>query len=211
MSHPKTYPIQIWFLDDDLQRSAEFQTNKTLLKSIDGCFQALVCARLYFIGIRTKTFYKHYFSKENSLETKERFFPCWPLKKNPSFQAYTSKTSKWTRMCLEHYEYVRHYLRALLDEYQFRFNKDHGLSKFLDWLDFDAPSLDIPRANLKAVSIPWKCLNPRWRRKTLVDGYRLQFVHSFEDDDPFKAYAGSCRDIPDFVSKHFKLGASQWM
>lgn len=211
MGHPKAYPIQIWFLDDNLEKSSQFQTNETLLKSIDGCFKALVCARLYFIGIRSKTFYKHYFSKDNLHETKERFFPRWPLKKNPTFQTYTSRVSKWTRMCKEHYDYIKEYLRALLDEYQIRFNKEHGLSKFIVWLDEDAPSLNIPPANISSISIPWKCLNPRWRRKRLVDGYRQQLVHSFEDDDPFKAYAGSCRDIPDFVSQHFRLDARQWM
>ena len=209
--HQKTYPIQIWFLDDDLQKSAEYQTNKTLMKSIDGCFQALVAARLYFIGIRTKTFFKHYFSKEKAKETMEQFFPLWPLKRRPSFQNYTSKTSKWTRMCLEHYEYVKRYLGILLDEYQYRFQKEHGLGKFLEWLDLDAPKLAIPEAHLAKISIPWKCLNPRWRRKVLVDGYRQQLVHSFEDDDAFKAYQGSCRDIPDFVDKHFKLSQEQWL
>lgn len=211
MSHPKLYPIQIWFLDDDLQKSAEYQTNKTLMKSIDGCYQALVAARLYFIGIRSKTFFKHYFSKVCLKETMDRFFPLWPLKRLPSFQNYSSKTSKWTRMCLEHYEYVRMYLRDLLDEYQFRFKKEHGLAKFLEWMSTDAPPLEIPEAHLTKISIPWKCLNPKWRRKILVDGYRQQFVHSFEDDDAFKAYQGSCRDIPDFVDKHFMLSQEQWL
>ena len=75
-------------------------------------------------------------------------------------------------MCKEHYDYVKEYLRALLDEYQIRFNKEHGLSKFIAWLDEDAPSLNIASANISSISIPWKCLNPRWRRKNLVDGYR---------------------------------------
>lgn len=114
-------------------------------------------------------------------------------------------------MCLEHYEYVRMYLRDLLDEYQFRFKKEHGLAKFLEWMSTDAPPLEIPEAHLTKISIPWKCLNPRWRRKILVDGYRQQFVHSFEDDDAFKAYQGSCRDIPDFVDKHFMLSQEQWL
>lgn len=75
-------------------------------------------------------------------------------------------------MCREHYDYVKSCLRHLLDEYQFRFKKEHGLAKFLDWLEIDAPQLDIPEAHLSKISIPWKCLNPRWRRKILVDGYR---------------------------------------
>lgn len=114
-------------------------------------------------------------------------------------------------MCLEHYTYTKRCFSYLLDEYQYRFKREHGLAKFLEWLDVDAPKLDIPEAHLAKISIPWKCLNPRWRRKILVDGYRQQLVHSFEDDDAFKAYAGSPRDIPEFVRGHFKLDAQQWL
>lgn len=205
MKRPKTYPIQIWFLDADLQKSAEYMTNKALVASADGCFHALVSARLYFIGIRTKTFYKHYFSKDMWPETKDRFFPLWPLKNKPTFMSYTSKASKWCRMCLEHYEYVKKYLDALLSEYEFRFGKQHGLTKFLEWEEVDAPKLSIPNGNIKKICLPWKCLDPRWRRKDIIEGYRLQFMSSFEDDDAFKAYNGSRRDMPDFVVKHFKL------
>ena len=205
MKRPKTYPIQIWFLDSDLQKSAECMTNKALVASADGCFHALVSARLYFIGIRTKAFYKHYFSKDAWPETRDRFFPLWPLKKSPSFMSYTTKASKWCWMCLEHYEYVKEYLRVLLGEYEFRFGKQHGLAKYLEWEEIDAPKLSIPRGNIKKLCLPWKCLDPRWRRKDIIEGYRLQFVNSFEDDDAFKAYNGSKRDMPDFVVKHFKL------
>ena len=108
-------------------------------------------------------------------------------------------------LCLEHYEYVKKYLDILLSEYEFRFGKQHGLTKFLEWEEVDAPKLSIPNGNIKKICLPWKCLDPRWRRKDIIEGYRLQFMSSFEDDDAFKAYNGSRRDMPDFVVKHFKL------
>ena len=205
MKRPKTYPIQIWFLDNDLQKSAEYMSNKALVTSADGCFHALVSARLYFVGVRTKTFYKHYFSKDKWPETKDRFFPMWPLRNKPSFMSYASKASKWCRMCAEHYSYVKKYLDVLLSEYEFRFGKQHGLAKYLEWEEIDAPKLSIPSGNIKKICLPWKCLDPKWRRKDIIEGYRLQFVSSFEDDDVFKAYNGSKRDMPEFVIRHFKL------
>ena len=38
----KNFVVHIWFLDADLQKSASFLTNKTLLKSIDGCIGVLI-------------------------------------------------------------------------------------------------------------------------------------------------------------------------
>ena len=204
----KNYSIQIWFLDNDMHQSARFLTNKTLLSTIDGCLHALTCARLYYIGIRTKAFYKHFFSKDNINETKDRFFPLWPLKKNPSMMTYSSHASKWCRKCKEHYDYVKRYLDVLLLEYEFRFSKQHGLVKYAEWEEVDAPKLCIPAANINDIVFPWKCLDPKWRRKDIVDGYRLQFMNSFEDDDVYKAYANSRRDIPDFAVKYFKLDLS---
>ena len=204
----KNYSVQIWFLDNDINQSAQYLTNKTLLSSIDGCFHALSCARLYYIGIRSKTFYKHFFSKDNAAETKDRFFPLWPLKQNPSMMTYNSHTSKWCRKCKEHYDYVKRYLETLLLEYEFRFNKQHGLAKYVEWEDIDAPKLIIPNANITNITLPWKCLDPKWRRKNIIDGYRLKFMNSFEDDDVYKAYACSKRDIPEFVVKYFKLDIS---
>lgn len=93
----------------------------------------------------------------------------------PSFRSYNTKLSKWCRMCNEHYSYVVNFLSCLLVEYEFRFKKMHGLSKFLEW-EFANP-INIPSANLKTIVFPWKLLNPRFRRKDIVDGYRLQFMN----------------------------------
>lgn len=200
----RRYPIQIMFLDEDLIKSAQYQTNKTLVKSISGCMQAIVAARFYFIGIRNKKFYNYYFDKVRKDETMDKFFPFWPLQQKPSFNQYLSKESKWTRKCSEHYEYVKRYMSILLDEYLYRFNKEHGLAKFAEWLDFDAPKMNIPTGKLSKITLPWKVINIKYRRKNILDSYRLQFMNSF-DKKPIDEFMKTKRDIPDFVLKHFKL------
>lgn len=159
---------------------------------------ALNAARFYFIGIRSPKFYKYYFSKEHKQETIDKFFPLWPLRQKPLFNQYKSKTSKWTRQCSEHYEYVKAYLSILLNEYEFRYKKPHGLTKFLEWLEVDAPKLDIPKGNLKKITVPWKNINPYYRRKDIYESYRAQYKHVMKNDgiqiDSFKN-----RDIPEFL------------
>ena len=204
MKHRK-WPICIWFLDKDLQKSASFLTDRLLMKSIDGCLGALLSSYFYIIGIRSKKFYDYFFSKEHVDETMCRFFPNWPLKKKPSFSAYRRKESKWCRMCYENWAYAKCYLKHLLDESEWRTGTVNESAKVLDWIEYDMPSISLPSANLNEVYLPWKSIEPRFRRVDVIEGYRLQFMSTFEDNDPFKAYGACKRDIPDFVLQHFNL------
>lgn len=205
MKHKK-WPIYIWFLDKDLPKSAEYLTDKALLRSIDGCIGALVSTYFYMIGIRTKKFYDYFFAKERVQETMDRFFPNWPLSKKPSFAAYSRRESKWCKMCFENWSYAREYLEALLDEAAYRDGSEHASASFLPWLDLDMPHIDLPKARIDEVVLPWKAIEPRFRRVDVIEGYRLQFMSTFEDGDPFKAYGSCRRDIPQFVVEHFNLG-----
>ena len=205
--HHKQYPIQIWFLSEDLEQSAQWLTNKHLVKTINGCMNALIAARFYYIGIRTPKFYKYFFDADHKQETLDRFFPLWPLRQRPSFNTYKTKVSKWCRMCSEHYSYVKRYLDILLQEYEFRYKKMHGLSKFLDWLENDAPKLPIHEGKLAKVVVPWECLKPRFRDKDICAGYRKQFKAVVENDGGPKVTDYKCRDIPEFLLQK----NSSWM
>lgn len=201
----RRYPIlQIMFLDEDLIKSAQYLTNKSLVRSISGCMQALIATRFYFIGIRNKKYYDYYFDKIRKDEIMDKFFPLWPLHQRPMFMQYLSKESKWTRKCKEHYDYVKKYFDVLLDEYMYRFGKEHGLNKLSIWLDIDAPQLTIPSAKLSKIILPWKVINIKYRRRDILDSYRLQFMNSL-DVKPEVAFLKTKRDIPDFVLKYFKL------
>lgn len=194
----KAYPIQIWFLDDDLAKSAQMLSNKHLNKTIDGCYKALVSVYFYAYGIRSKKFYKHYFSKDLKRESLDSLFPCWPLKQLPSYAAYNTRTSKWCRKCKEHMDYVTAYMEALCSEYEYRTGKVHGLAKFLEWMLVDAPKIKVPIGNLKKIVLEWKVLAPKNRRKCILEGYRLQYKHVLQNDG-IKVSDFTKRDIPEWL------------
>lgn len=204
MKHKK-WPIYIWFLDDDLVKSANYLTDKALIRSIDGCIGALLSTYFYFIGIRSKKFYDYFFSKEQIRQTMDRFFPLWPLKKKPSFSAYGRKESKWCRMCKENFDFCKQYLEILLNEISYRSKINNENLQVLEWMNSSMPCIDVPYANIDNVILPWKVIEPRFRRLNVIDGYRLQFMSMFEDGDPFKAYGSCSRDIPTFVINHFNI------
>ena len=131
-----------------------------------------------------------------------RFFSNWPMKKKPSFSSYGWKESKWCRACHENYDCCISCLSALVDESAWRMSLDHSHQAFLEWLQNDAPQLDFPYAGIDDVTFPWKVIDPKFRRADIVQGYRLQFISTFEDGDMFKAYGSCKRDIPAFVLEH---------
>lgn len=135
-------------------------TDKALLRSIDGCIGALLSTYFYMIGIRSKKFYNYFFDKAHARETLDRFFPNWPMKKNPSFNAYSRKESKWCKMCGENWRHTLQYLRALLDEIAWRDGSESEKSNILQWIDFDMPKIDLPDAGISNVCLPWKVIDP---------------------------------------------------
>lgn len=199
----KKWPIHIWFLDDDLQKSAEYLNDDALQTTMNGCIGALVSAYMYFIGIRSKKFFSYFFSKDTVSSTMASKFPGWPGKKKPTFTAYGWRESKWCRSCHENFDYLCKYLSILVDECQYRSKEMHGKDTMLQWIEDIIANVDFPYAGISKIYLPWKCIDPRYRRVDIVAGYRLQFMSKFEDNDPFKAYGSCIRDIPQFVLEHF--------
>lgn len=186
--------IQIWFLDDDLSLSAQYMTNKILERTIVGCYHALVNSVFYFSGIRSKKIYDYYVRTNSICDV----FNNWCFKKFPKFTKFSTYESKWCRKCREHFDTVLTYFNILLDEYMYRFGKPHKLNNFSDWIVCDFNCDIIKRANLKTILFPWKNIDIRYRRKNIIDSYRLQFINSFSSD-MFTEYLNCKRDIPQFV------------
>ena len=128
----------------------------------------------------------------------DKFFPCWPLKIWPKMQNYGTKQSKWCRKCKEHFDYIKTYMEILLDEYSYRYGKIHGLSKFLEWIDYDAPKINIPAGNLKSINIEWKVLNPKYRKARIVDGFKLQYK-AYLQTKGINVADFTKRDVPEWL------------
>lgn len=195
---------RIIFLDYDLQKSAQYLTNHSLEMCIKSCVQILMCSIYYMLGFRTKSLFKYYFSKDKWKETRDKYFHTYPLTTAPTFSYYNSPESRWCRKCINHYNYISNYLWMLLDEYGFRFNKEHKLSEMYDFL-YNLPlvlqlkyGLKIPKLKDESkMQLPWKNLPIQCRKKDLIEGYRKYYRNIVFD--PIMAYVGTKRDVPDFL------------
>ena len=90
-------------------------------------------------------------------------------------------------------------MRICLEEYLFRFAKEHVVAKFLEWNSIDAPILNIPEAHLKKIIFPWKVLPPKFRSKDICNGYKKHLKNILDKDGGVKIGAYTKRDIPDFL------------
>lgn len=201
--------VQIWFLDENLMTSAKWLTDAALDKTIDGCFAAMSCALLHFAGIRKKKIHDILFGRERKHETMDRFFSGWPFRTCPQLRYYSSRASKWTRMCLEHFEYILSYFDVLLLEYETRHGRNHKLFAFSDWVKSQT-AIRIPAGNVKSITLPWKSIAKRFRKSDILEGYRLQYMDVFCWEDPIGAYKNSPHDIPEFVIRHYGLDTADF-
>lgn len=192
--------VDIWFLDNDLTLSAQSLTTKKLNKTIFGCYYSLIAARFYAIGIRTSGIYHYRFGKSFVEDTMGKYFIGWPDNEPPKFLKYSSPESKWTRSCLENYNFILKYLAILLDEYYLRTKNQHKFSKFLDWFNEIEP-LPLYSTNNTKIILPWKNLEQKYQKRDIIQGYRLKYMDSVDYNDIIKEYNLSKRDIPTWIIK----------
>lgn len=197
------HPV-ILFLDDDLEKSAQALTSDFLDVNIRHAQQVLFDALFYFVGIRSKKFYDHYFNKDNKKDSIEKWFPSFPRKKKfPGFSFYNSVESRWTRMCLEHFQYMSRYFECMIREHEYRTGHEHDLTVMVDFFNMIplnmtlTSGIRIPSAHLEKITIPWKNLAPQYRKKDIVEGYRKYYRTLVYD--PLNQYADTGRDIPEWV------------
>lgn len=176
-------------------------------KSIEGCFCALSCAILYFSGIRNKKAHKYMFSRERKAETLDRLFAGWPFVSPPQMKYWTSRACRWTRSCGEYFRYVKAYFDILLTEYESRRGRRHRRAPVSEWIDC-CMQVKVPDAGVKTVVLPWKSLKQRFRRRDVIEGYRLQYDDTFVQGDPVQAYMTTDRDIPDFLASKYGVDTS---
>ena len=195
----------ILFLDDDLEKSSQYLNNKNLSRNIRNVAQVILAILFYYKGIRSDRIFRYYFSKDNKTESIDRFLPTYPFDKI-SFNKYTSQEAKWGRKCLEHFSYLVTYFECLLNEWMYRFGKDHELYELLDFYKTMMFNMKIPKANIKKIVLPYKNLPIRFRKRNLVEGYRKYYRSILVD--PMAEYSKTKRDVPSFLLDDYLNGES---
>ena len=195
----RSYNPLVWFLYEDLGKSAQSLTNEFLNKSIKNALQLIVCTHYYYKGIHTKKIFDYLFAKDRREQSIDNYFPGFNCKYSFKFALYKNRVAKWARACKENYSLLAAYLICMLEEWSYRFpRKPH---KFCDvacyFLDENNIVDKLPNANLKVVLPEWKSIPLKYRFKDIYLSYRKFYKSKIKD--PFKEYEKVSRDIPDFL------------
>ena len=109
--------MNIFLLDRNPQKAAQYHCDKHVVKMILECAQLLYCAHWVL---------------------NPQYVPEDAYKKTHP----NHPSAIWTRESIENYEFVQELAMELCKEYTFRYEKIHKTQKHIDWLR--TPPLDIP-------------------------------------------------------------------
>jgi len=164
-------PPFMWFLDEDPHLSARYLIDKDLKRNINVSSNVLINVYLYINGIRSDRMLQYYESDQiRYYDFMEKVFPNWPLKRKPKVFRQYHPGFKFSRKCLDNFNFIKSHFDAGLDEYENRFNKSSILNELSEWIDEHPPKL--PLINLSKITLPLKVLPLQYRSINHIDGAR---------------------------------------
>lgn len=189
----------VWVVDHDLKTSAQCLSHKYLEKTISYLCDCLLMARIYTIkGVRTKRMMDYWTAddarKFNFLEDVASGLSMIHFKLVSNFQ---NKVVKWTRKCLENYQYFHDYLALCLEEWDKRGYPEHVKQDLGDTLLSVSPPRRLLQSH-RPVVLEWKTLPPKYREKDVIMGMRRYYCARIAD--PMKEFADNPNGVPGFFN-----------
>jgi len=157
--------LNIFVLSSNLTKNAQYHTNKHLVKMITEQTQ-LLCSAYYFTPTIPEDIYKLY---------------------NPNHPA-----AKWARASLQNWLWLKQSTLALLNEYAFRYGKQHKTALLIEKL----PNPELP--NKKRTPFAQVVLTV-YRCNNAIVAYRSYYVNEKQH-----TFAWKNRPVPPFVKRHLK-------
>lgn len=156
--------MNIFYLDSDFKKSAQFHNNKHVVKMIVEYAQLLSTAHRILDG-------EEYIDNSSGRRIRR-----WKLSNNDSvlYKAthINHPSAKWVRESSENYYYLFNMFSYLLDEYSIRYNKVHKTSSILAELAKFPKNISKIKFTEPPQAMPEYCQNP----KDTVLAYRTYYL-----------------------------------
>ena len=140
--------MNIFLLDWNPQKAAQYHCDKHVVKMILECAQLLYCA--------------HWILNPDNL-------PEGAYKKTHP----NHPSAIWTRESIENYEFVQELAMELCKEYTYRYEKIHKTQKHIDWLR--TPPLDIPAIKMTPFRL---AMPDKYKTEDPVESYQIFYRES---------------------------------
>jgi len=154
--------INIFYLDKDPRLAAEYHCDKHVVKMILESAQLLSAAHRLLDGTLVEG--KKYVT--GSLPARWRKTKKWELPDDREQVLYKAShinhpSAVWARSNIDHYRYLFDLFQCLIDEYRYRYKKEHKCIELLSPLfetpfnvDYEAPWVDPPQAMPEDSKVP---------------------------------------------------------
>lgn len=198
------YTPPVWIIESDPGQNAKELTNWALNKNIRSLTQMLFCVHLMHHGIRSKRIFNLKFDRAHRDITFEEMgiFIDGKLSK-PTMEYFTNKLTKWASRCKERYMFFVDHLNACLNEYEYRYGRQHQKTPLALGLLGSRLSDKLLETGLSNVTIPISFCLPKYRTTDIISSYRKYYASMIHH--PLEAYANTKRDVPDFLQKGLDL------
>ena len=156
--------MNIFVLDHDTQKSAEYLCDKHAVKMILEHCQLLASTHYLSAGFRS--------TKEAKLVS-SRVLAGFPREKPYGRGFLHHPCTQWTAASLSNYRWLCEYTKHMCSEYTYRYGKVHSCEKILDWFIANEPSglKDVGLTEF-AQAMPDDCKIP----SDAVSAYRQYYV-----------------------------------
>jgi len=188
----ETKPFLI-ILDEDLETAAHMLTEKDLGRQIVNAHKLLL--RVYFkqYGLTNANVWKQVVNTKNSVLDKA--FPGWPNSRYPALPPKCKILEfKFTKLCLNNFNYVLQYAVLLCNEYEKRYHKKHVKLETFQWIGDNLPPL--PYSSTYKAKYPILTIPIRFREKDYITSARNLYKAIIEK--PMEEY--NKVDVPDFFN-----------
>jgi len=101
----------------------------------------------------------------------------------------------WARSSIANYNWLKQHLRALLDEYTFRYHKLHACEKIYNWLKV-TPTPDLPQLPLTSFAL---AMPDQYKTNCPVQSYRNYYIGAKSNIAAWR----KSRSKPDWYSYEF--------
>ena len=140
--------MNIFLLDWNPQKAAEYHCDKHVVKMILECAQLLYCAHWVL---------------------NPQYVPEDAYKKTHP----NHPSAIWARESIENYEFLQELAMELCKEYTFRYEKIHKTQKHIDWLR--TPPLDIPAIKMTPFRL---AMPDKYKQEDPVESYKAFYRES---------------------------------
>ena len=181
--------MNIFYLDTDLHLCAKYHTDKHVVKMIVEYAQLLSTAHRVIDGTVIVGV-----SKINRKQTR------YVLDDGRELNLYKAThinhpSAKWTRHCMANYQWLFSLFCELLDEYNYRYGKNHACERLIPYLA-SAPS-NISTEH--QFSPPWRAMPDEYKVSRSELDYTVKSYRAYYNGAKKSQFKWKNREIPPFV------------